>query len=371
MTDMMLDQVTLQFMLALRQDASLLQHTAKKLFFDLALIQLTASALWMSFTGISLNNLLIRLVQLFLGFSVFYACIESGREWIPLIINGFVQIGQQSDLQSLSPSAIINQGLSISGAMLKAFFGWGVMKHPFVSMIGSINCLAIIILYALLAAELVIILVKSYVLVALSSLFFALGANQATRAMTVNYGKTVLGIGLQLMTLYFLLGVGQNIGSDWAQMTLHAAENHEITPMLAILSAVIVYYMVIKNVPAFIAGLSGVGGFRNYGDAAVAATLGAAMQSKRLLGHGGQMTKGISQASGQLAKAIGQSAKMGMQSRGSTSLSLSNIAGASKAATGALAKATLQGSRDWVMKKNTHFSLGQKINHHLSNSIRP
>ena len=41
-------------------------------------------------------------------------------------------------------------------------------------------------------------------------------------------------------------------------------------PMLVILSAVIVYYLIIKNIPPFVAGLSGVGGFRNYGDAAVA-----------------------------------------------------------------------------------------------------
>lgn len=369
MTDAILDQVTLQFLAALKQDAGFLQHTAKKLFFDLALIQLTFSALWMSFTGTSLQNMLVRLVQLMLGFSVLYACIESGREWVPLIINGFIQIGQQSGLQSLSPSAIIGQGLSISGAMLKAFFGWGVMKHPFVAMIGSINCIAVIVLYALLAAELVIILVKSYVLVALSSLFFALGANQATRTMTMNYTKTVLGIGLQLMTLYFLLGVGQSIGSDWAAMTLRAAEQHEMTPMLAILSAVIVYYMVIKNVPAFIAGLAGVGGFRNYGDAAVAATLGGAMQSKRLFGHTGQKTVGLGQAGGQIAKALSQSTKAGL--RGNQDMSLGNIASATGTATGALAKATLRSSKDWMMKQNRHYSLGQKVNHHLANSIKP
>lgn len=370
MTGAMLDQVTLQFLSALRQDATVLEHAAKKLFFDLALIQLTLSALWMSFTGVSLQNLLVRLVQLLLGFSIFYACIKSGGEWIPLVINGFIQLGQQSDIQSLSPSAIINQGLSISGAIAKAFFGWGVMKHFFVSIIGAVTCLTIIVLYALLASELVIILVKSYVLVALSSLFFAMGANEATRPMTVNYVKTVFGIGLQLMTLYFLLGVGQTIGRDWASITLHAAEFHEITPMFAILAAVIVYYMIIKNVPAFIAGLAGVGGFRNYGDAAVAATLGAAMQSKSLLSQAAQVGKGASQGGAQIAKALGQSAKVGIQSRTGAGVSLGNMTSAARTATGALAKATLKGSRDWVMKKNAHFSLGQKVNHHLSNSIR-
>lgn len=356
-----LDQVTQQFLTAFRNDTGLIAQAAKGLFFKLAIIQLTISFLWMSLAGESLQRLLIRFVQIGAVFGCFYACIEYGSIWIPDVINGFIELGQRSGVMSIDPSSIVDQGLSIAGAILHAFFGWGLLGHPFVSFVGVVVCISVAIIYALLAAELAVVLVKSYCLVSISSLFFAFGATEVTRPMTINYFKTVIGIGLQLMTLYFLIGVGQYVGHNWASMTVQAANNHELMPMLVILAGVIVYYMIVKNVPTFVAGLSGVGGFRNYGAEAVGMAIQAGMTGASHLSSAKKMAGTLIQGGGQLGRAFGGSWQGGAGSLWQTA----------KQATGRLAKSTMKGASDAVMQRNQHMSFGQRVNSHIANRVKP
>ena len=233
-------------------------------------------------------------MQLSFSFGFFYTLIQLGGQWIPQLLNGFIQLGQSACITSLDPSSIIDQGLSISGAIFKGFFDWGLLGHPWVSLVGATVCISILVLYGLMAAELTIVLVKSYILVATGSLFFAFGASDYTQDMAKSYFRATIGLGLQLMSLYLLLGVGQNIGSEWETMTELAAKNHELMPMFVILAAVIVYYMILKNIPPFIAGLSGIGGFRNYGDTAVSTAINAGTSGASSLLRANAMTgKGI------------------------------------------------------------------------------
>ena len=282
MTTGLLDAVTQQFLVALQRDSHIIEKGGMHLFYYLAVFQLTLTALWQVLAGESLQRLVADMVKLAFLLGLFYGLIYLGSDWMPVIINGFVDIGQETSVQSLSPSSVISQGVSIAGSILSCFFDITVWKHPMVAFFGSVVCLSICIIYGLIAAELAIVLVKSYVLVAMSGLFFAFGSFEITRPMTKSYVQAIIGIGLQIMTLYFLLGVGQHIGEDWAAMTKHAAENHELMPMLVMLSAIIVYYMILKNVPSFIAGLSGIGGFQNVGAAAVGMSVNAAMQATRM-----------------------------------------------------------------------------------------
>lgn len=347
-----LDQVTQQFIDGLKSDAHHIQTAAQGLFLRLAFIQLTASALWLALTGESFQRLFIRLLQLSLSFGVLYACIHSGSQWIPAIINGFIELGQTSGVQSLDPSSIVDQGLSLSGAILQGFFNWGLLGHPFVSLVGGIVCIAIVILYGLLAAELTIVLVKSYVLVSLSSLFFAFGATEPTRLMTIHYVKTVIGIGLQLMTLYFLMGVGQHIGEHWSLMTREAAEHHQLMPMLVILTSVIVYYMVVRNVPSFIANLAGVGGFQHYGASSASLALQAGMMGSAQFQSGKALGASLVQGGGQFTQAMHSTWKAG------------------RAAPVHVAASAFQSVKEGVMQSNTHKTFGQRFNQHLANRVR-
>ena len=252
-----IDQMTHEYMDLLRHHMSIINMTATRLFYLLAVIQLTLSALWITITGEPLQRFLSQMVQLTFSFGFFFTLIEYGGEWIPAIFNGFIDLGQETGVQSLDPSSIIEQGIAIAGGIAKGFLKLGMLTHLFIGIVGSIICLIVIIIYALIAAELTLVLVKSYILVATSGLFFAFAAHDATRPVLINYFRTVLGLGLQLMTLYFLLSVGQQIGITWAKLAVTSYNNHNLAIMFTVLSAVIIYFLILKTIPVFVANIAG------------------------------------------------------------------------------------------------------------------
>lgn len=366
-----LDQVTQEFLTTLTKDGHAIQVAAGHLFYYLVIIQLALTALWMTIAGESLQNFFSRIVQLCVSFGFFYTLIQLGGQWLPDILNGFIQLGQTGGVQSIDPSSIIDQGASISGAIFKAFFGWGLLDHPFVSLVGGVVCIAILILYALMAAELTIVLVKSYLVVSLGGLFFAFGASDFTQAMSKKFFNAVIGLGLNLMSLYLLLGVGENIGAQWASMTEQAAAQNQLMPMLIILAAVIVYYMILKNVPQFIAGLSGVGGFRNYGEAAVGSAINAGTSGMNLMLNASSKVGGAARGLTQTTMAGHKVAQSMQHAFGQHSGNpVKGISSALSTAAKHTGSAVCNTVKDLATQENRHQTTGQKFNHHLSNQLQ-
>lgn len=260
-----IDNMTQEFMEVLRHSMVVFKSTATRLFYFLAVIQLALTALWITVTGEPLQRLLSQMVQLTFSFGFFYMMIEYGGVWIPALFNGFIDLGQQGSLQSLDPSSIVEQGIAISGGIAKGFLKLGMLTHLFVGIVGSVVCLIVIIIYALIAAELSLVLVKSYILVTISGLFFAFAGHDATRQLLINYFRTVLGLGLQLMTIYILLTVGQQIGKLWADLSETSYQNHNLTIMFVVLSSVIIYFLILKTIPNYVASIANAASQTNKG----------------------------------------------------------------------------------------------------------
>lgn len=351
-----LDQVLQEFLQALQGDYSKLQTLAQGLFYYLAGIQIAVSALWLMFKGDPLEAF-IKTLQIFFTLSVFYTLIEFGGSWMPQIINGFISMGSSSSgISSLTPSSVMNQGLSIGFAILDNFANWGWVTHPFGALLACVILIAIIILYALLAAETAVLLIKSYVLVALSGLMFAFGANELVRPMAMNYFKAVIGIGLQLLTFYLIMGVGVQIGSSWASLVQQAASAHDLKPFLVVLAAVLVFYTIVKNVPPFIAGLSGIGGFQSYGSTTALTAMAVAGMGARALSSTTKATGSTVQGGAQTVSGLKKAASMSRAS------SMGNALKQSAASLGGAI-------RDTVMRENPKTTLGQKFNAHMSSRL--
>ncbi len=297
------DQITQAFLDALHHQASHLRHLGEGLFYYLAVIQLALNGCWLALHGAGLHELISRLVPFFLSLGLFYGLILHGGVWLPDILNGFIEAGRTAGVTALDPSSIMDQGAFIASNIFKAFSGLGIATHPFVAIVGSIVCLAIIVIYALIAAELTVVLVKTYVVVAIAPLFFAFGATEWTREMTRQFISAVLGLGLHLMTLYLLLGVGQHTGEHWVELTTLAVQQHDVFPLLIILGACLVYYLLIKAIPPFVASLAGIGGFRHYGSALIGTGINQSQQGVRLLQSGQRMVQQTGQGIAQVGLA--------------------------------------------------------------------
>ena len=351
---------------ALDNDLDQIRHLGLVLAFWLTVIQVTVIGFYISLRD-GLFDGLIKAIQSMLVIGVFITFIVYGGGWISTIINGFIDGGASaSGVPSISPSAIVDQGLSICAGMLKNFTTLAVITKPFMALLAAAVTIGILVLYALIAANAAIALVKSYCLVTLSGIMFAFGTNELTRPIAMNYIKAVLGIGLYLLVLYLLLGVGVSLGQHWAELIKVSMDNSDVMPIFVIFGAVIIFYMIISNVPQFIAGLSGVGGFQNYGGAAVGAAITAGTTGARLLGGGTALAatglKGAAQSAAVLGNAA-KAAKTSIQTGGSSVL---GGIGSAAATTG---KAVLGATKDTLMNNQPGLSLGQKVNQRMKQEI--
>lgn len=262
------DTITNTMLTGLRHDGQAIRASCIGLFYSLCGIQLVISVLKSMFDGNSIKSVYSALAVNVIYITVFQALMIGGMQWMPILLNGFIHLGNVGGVSGIDPSSIFSQGLSIAGAMIKAMANWGLIGGSGIATLGLMTAGGIVVIYTLITAELILQLVKCYSLISLSSLFAAAAVSEVLRPMFINYLKKSIGLGLQLMTTYFLLYLGEEVGKDWAKLTGDAVRHHSFTAIFVVGGCSIVYYIIIRSVPAFIAELSGVGGFRSHGEEA-------------------------------------------------------------------------------------------------------
>jgi len=286
-----LNGITHEFLTGFHHFAITLTGYAMHLAYLLAGITLTITVMLMVLQGDDLNKVFAKLIQSCLLFGLFFGLISLCGTWIPDILNSFMQIGgKASGIAGLSPNSVFSVGADISLTLLSssmhvAFF------HLATALILIVCAFFVLIIYAFLAAEIAINLVKAYALVAVGPIIFALGNSDFTRSCVTNYLQKVIGMGINLMMLYVIIGIGKTMGEQWLAYFKNASMNDDLimSGVIPVVGGLIVLYLIMKNIPAFIAEISGAGGFRNYGDAAIAAAVAGSAALAKTVSGGGQM----------------------------------------------------------------------------------
>lgn len=279
-----LDNIDASFLQGFQHAMHILQGAAMDLAYWLAVITVGFSVIMMLLRGEELKELLSKLVQCGLLFGIFFGLIQLCGTWLPEWINSFMQIGAQaSGIGALDPSSIFDQGYYIASTIIQASVHMGIMHLP-TALLAVISSIFIVIIYALIAADLAVVLIKSYATVCVGPLIFALGNSEITRSTVTNYLSKIIGISLNLLSMYIIIGVGKTVGYGWVIDFKESAASgaFNFSAVLIVLGGLVLFYLVVKNVPAFIASISGAGGFRNYGDAAIGAAASAAGLTGRI-----------------------------------------------------------------------------------------
>lgn len=306
-----LNLTTQQFLTSFQNAAAGLGDAGMNLAYWLALMSISISILLMFVQNEGLGRSFSKLLQTCLLFAMFATFIRYGGQWIPAILNTFMDIGgSAAKLKSLSPNSVFEVGVSISSKLFGLIWELGITGIPTALMAMVCGCFVLII-YCFIAAELVINLVKAYALVTVAPVIFALGNSDFTRSAVTNYVRKMIGMGLQIMMIYIIIGVGVSMGDEWiaAFRDIDSFRKFGMQGLMPVAGGLVVLYLVLKNVPAFIAEIAGAGGFRNYGDAAIAAAAGGAsamtsviMKSSPAMGAGAKGVYRGGRAGGQGAK---------------------------------------------------------------------
>lgn len=177
-------------------------------------------------------------------------------------------------MASVTPSGIVDIGFMI----LKQAFRNSSIWSPVDSFIGVALSVGILILLAVVAVNMLLLLVSGWLLMYAGIFFLGFGGSRWTSDMAINYYKTVLGVAVQIMTMVLLVGIGNDLlSSFYARMNTGTLNFEELGVMLVFCVALL---MLVNRVPPLVAGVisgTGIGNAGGIGNFGAGAAIGAAM----------------------------------------------------------------------------------------------
>src|SRR5437660_4280513 len=189
---------------------------AQGVFWTLVLIELIWSAIWWVVDredGLAVVTALLRKV-LAVGF--FYALLLNGGIWVRAVIQGFSLAGASaSGVVDLSPTGVFDQGLALANKILNSVEGLGILEGIFPSLVAAFTALVVVVSFALIAAQLLVALVESFIVIGAGILFVGFSGARWTKFFTERYLSYVASVGVKLFVLYLIMGLGMGIAARW------------------------------------------------------------------------------------------------------------------------------------------------------------
>lgn len=265
--------------------AGVMQGYAMNLFIILAGIALIVNIILIileSGGGIDTNKIISFILKFSFVTGFFFFILQNGIEFANYIVKYFIHIGNDSLGYGTDDKGAVENILNAIYILLaSAFKGFTFGKIAQVLLKGILTLIIIIILLIILGNYLVEVM-SSFILVYAGYIVLAFGATQWTREWVISYFKAVLGIGLKLLTLMFLIG----ITLEFLKIQMIMFDNNKaftIENGFTILITVFIMQMIMNKVPDAVAALvsSAWGHMSGLNMATAAATIMAAAQTAK------------------------------------------------------------------------------------------
>ncbi|CAM5202445.1 hypothetical protein CDEN61S_00031 [Castellaniella denitrificans] len=314
----MLDQVVTEFATRATSWQTVVMNAAMFLFWTLGTISLVFTFGFMALRKADIGEFFAEFIRFILFFGFFLWLLRNGPAFANSIIQSLARIGEQaSGVASVTPSGIVDIGFMI----LKQALGNSSVWSPVDSFIGVALSVGILVLLAVIAVNMLLLLVSAWLLMYAGIFFLGFGGSRWTSDMAINYYKTVLGVAVQIMTMVLLVGIGNDLlSSFYARMNTGTLNFEELGVMLVFCVALL---MLVNRVPPLVAGIitgSGVGGAGGIGNFGAGAAMGAAMAAAGMA-TGGAAMAGKAILSGAVGATGGASAIQAAFQKASASMS--------------------------------------------------
>ena len=271
----MLDQVVTEFATRATAWQTVVMNAAMFLFWTLGTISMVVTFGFMALRKADIGEFFAEFIKFILFFGFFLWLLRNGPNFANSIIQSLARIGEQaSGFSSITPSSIVDVGFMIWKQAIRNLSAWS----PIDSFIGAVLSAGILLLLAVIAVNMLLLLVSGWLLSYAGIFFLGFGGSRWTSDMAINYYKTVLGVAVQIMTMVLLVGIGNDLlSSFYAKMNTGTLNFEELGVMLVFCLALL---MLVNRVPPLVAGVitgSSVGGAGGIGNFGAGAAMGAAM----------------------------------------------------------------------------------------------
>jgi type IV secretion system protein TrbL len=230
-----------------------IQGVALGLFATLAVIELaiTGIRLALDHSGSVLGPLLTRFLLLAFGFVL----LSQFPLWLPRITQGFADAGKAaSGTTALSPSTVLDVGIRLCSNILTSLGSAGLLANPAGNLVGALLSLIVLLIFALIAAQLVLVLVESYIVLSAGILFLGFGASRITAPLAERYFLYAVDVGIRLFFLYVLVAVAPALEGPWvAALRGGSIFPFNLRPFLEVLGGSLAFGFVVMRIPSHIA----------------------------------------------------------------------------------------------------------------------
>lgn len=242
---------------------TLIGDYANWLFWGLVLISMVWTFSMMALQGEVLTGVLAEMVRFFAVIGFFYYLLINGPAISQSIINSMRQLAANAlgIGTGISPSSIVDMAFVILSKVSSAASIWS----PMISTIMITVAIIVLIVMALIAINMLIILVSAWVLCYAGVILLGFGGSKWTSDIAINYLRTVLSIGVQLFTMTIIIGIGQSFIDQY--FSIIGNDIPDLNSLIVLLLASIILLVLTNKLPLLLSGivggasLQGIGGF--------------------------------------------------------------------------------------------------------------
>lgn len=302
-----LDNVLRRYSVVVTAWGTVVTTRASWLFWTLVVISMVWTFGMMAMRKADLGEFYAEFVRFTIFTGFFWWLLINGPSFAVTIINSLRQIGAEATgiRQNLAPSGIVDIGFDIFFKVLDQSSVWSPVETACGFIIGAI----ILVVFALVGVNMLILLVSSWILAYAGVFFLGFGGSRWTSEMAIGYFKTVLNIAAQLFTMVLLVGIGKSFVDEYYVAMSAGISLKELGVMLVV---AVVLLALVRTIPGLIGGLAG-GNTGSLGSGfGAGAALGAAA-----MGAAAVATAGAAVAAGATSMAGGAQALMAAYSKAS------------------------------------------------------
>nr|WP_305793210.1 P-type conjugative transfer protein TrbL [Sedimenticola hydrogenitrophicus] len=295
----LMDEIVLKFKDNASNWANTIENAATRLFWTLVLISMVWTFGMMLLRKADIGEFFAEFFRFTVFTGFFWWLLDNGPAFAMSIIDSLMRLGGSAAsmtglASSFSPSSIVDIGFVLLGKAFAESSGWS----PIDSFIGIILALLILALTALIAVNMLLLLISAWILAYGGIFFLGFGGSRWTSDMAINYYKTVLGIAAQIMTMILLVGIGKSLIFDYYN---NMKSGIDFSEMAVVMIVVLVIFVLTNKVPQLISGIitgASVGGM-GIGQFGAGAAVGAAGMAAAAAAVGGAMiAAGATQGAG-------------------------------------------------------------------------
>jgi len=290
---------------------TILKEAATWLFYTLGTISLVITFGLMAVRKAEKGELFAELVRFILFFGLFKWLLDNGSKFSRTIIESLSQLAvnatdtpgmTQEFGKSLgaSPSAIIDRGFNLFQKVLGSIDLWPT--DIALKLFTLFVAVGVLIMFCLIAVNMLLLMATAWVQIYAGVFLLGFGGSRWTQDIAINYYKSVLATGLEIMTIILLMGIAYGFITEFAN-TINASgkdlsvssisiplpvipsipivtnkESPDIAAISSVLIATIILYLLSSKIPPMVANMVGGGVSAGTGSTSVGfGTLGSAI----------------------------------------------------------------------------------------------